>query len=134
MSSQKRPLVLSLTLSDVCDEGGRTDAECGPTEIAGDGFVVLRYAATEETMQVSASSLGGSLDAGAPSPLGAGALFDGWLAFTAYAAKAAEAEGDVRKQKFLTYVLKLHGLDENMDVIQTASGAEIKAPPASSDV
>lgn len=124
MSDHKRPLVLKI--DDVCDEGGNTDAEAlAKGLLAGDGFLVLRYAATEETMHISASSLGGSLDAGAASPLGAGALFDGWLAFTAYAAARAKEEGDERKQKFLSYVLKLHGLDENLDLIQNASGANL---------
>lgn len=123
MNEPKRPL--SMSWQNHADEEGITDAAAlRKGLVAADGFVVLRYAADGEKMGISAQSVGGAGNVA----LEAGALFDGWVSFTAYVAKQAREAGDVRASNFLTQVLHLMQLDETLNPLSPPSQTSERAP------
>lgn len=114
---QKRPL--EFRVRDMKDEGGISEEDANRLgRYSADALVIIRYLADGDQLSMQLHAQNGSTQQG----LGVEALFSAWLRLTAYII-AMPADADMkRRQGFLTYMLKLLGLDEQLQIIQTASG------------
>lgn len=123
MNDVKRPV--SVLFQRHADDGGITDEEAKVRGLtAADGFVTLRYAADGDAMKLFVTSCAGE----SGGPVGPAALFEGWLAFTAYVAGQCE-ESDPKHATFLKHILNLLQLDERLNLLSSEPVAE-PAPAA----
>lgn len=114
---QKRPL--ELRVRDMKDEGGISEADANRLgRYSADALVIIRYMADGDRLAMHLHAQNGATQQG----LGVEALFGAWLCLTAYIVAMPSDEDMKKRQGFLAYVLKLLGLDEQLQLIQTASG------------
>lgn len=100
-------------------DGGISEAEANRMgRYSADALVLIRFLADGDSLRMQLHAQNGATQ----QELGVEALFSAWLRLTAHII-SLPAEGDMKKrQGFLTYVLKLLNLDEQLQVIQNASG------------
>ena len=114
---QKRPL--ELRVRDMKDEGGISEADANRFgRHSADALIVIRFLADGDKLVLHMHTQNGATQ----QELGVEALFSAWLRLTSHII-SLPSEGDMKKrQGFLSYILKLLGLDERLQIIQNASG------------
>jgi hypothetical protein len=114
---QKRPL--EFRVRDMKDDGGISEADANRLgRYSADALLIIRYIADGDSLAMHLHAQNGATQ----QSLGVEALFAAWLRLTAHIT-GLPADDDMKKrQGFLVYVLKLLGLDEQLQIIQNASG------------
>jgi hypothetical protein len=112
---QQRKRPLEFFVRDMKDEGGISEAEANALgHYSADAIVIIRFLADNDRLTMQLHAQNGATQ----QELGVEALFSAWLRFTAYIISMPSDEGMKKRQRFLSYVLNLLGLDEKLQLIQ----------------